>query len=152
MDKKIAGTLLQEQVVILEAAVRVLSDSRERVEKIFMQGREELSVGEKESCEALTARFARLCDFLFQRAFRTLDKIELLDEGTGIDRLNRAEKRGIITSAELWKELRDLRNSIAHEYLIEKSDRVLKEALRHSAELLETAQRFKEYVTQKNHL
>lgn len=152
MEKKLAEDFLKEHIVVLNAAAQVLLDSKGRVEKIFQQNNTELTVEEKESCEALTARFARLCDFMFQRVFRTLDKIELLDEGTGIDRLNRSEKRGIITSTELWKKLRDLRNAIAHEYLIEKSDRVVKEALEFSEELLDTTKRLKDYVTTKNYV
>src|SRR5206468_1514016 len=98
----------------------------------------ELTAGEKESCEALTSRFARLCDFLFQRVFRTIDIIELQDEGTGIDRLNRMEKRGVIPSAQAWRSLRDLRNSIAHDYLIERSGEVLRESHGRAQELLDT--------------
>ena len=73
--------------------------------------------------EALTSRFARLNDFLLQRVFRTLDQIELADEAA-LDRLQRAEARGLISSAERWRELRLLRNAIAHDYLIESADRV----------------------------
>lgn len=138
--------MLKEHVDILEAATQVLKDSHERVSKVFKKNKIDLSISEKESCEALTARFARLCDFLFQRAFRTIDAIELLDEGSGIDRLNRMEKRGIITSATLWRDLRELRNEIAHEYLIEHSDRVLKEAFQNTPELLRTVDAFKKYI------
>ncbi len=73
--------------------------------------------------EALAFHFARLNDFLLQRVFRTLDKIELADEAA-LDRLQRAEARGLISSAERWRELRLLRNAIAHDYLIESADRV----------------------------
>ena len=74
--------------------------------------------------ETLAFRFARRNDFLLQRVFRTLDQIELADEGTVLDRLQRAEARGLISSAERWRELRLLRNAIAHDYLIESADRV----------------------------
>ena len=74
-----------------------------------------LTVGERESCEALTSRFARLNDFLVQRVFHTLDQIELLDEGSPLDRLQRAEGCGLITSAEQWRELRMVRNSSARD-------------------------------------
>jgi hypothetical protein len=111
----------------------------------------ELSVGERESCEALTSRFARLNDFLVQRVFRTLDQIELLDEGSPLDRLQRAEARGLITSAERWRELRMLRNSIAHDYLIESADKVLHDALAATPELIETATRVVRYVGEKNY-
>ena len=152
MDEEVRKKLLAEQLQILDAACAVLMDSRNRVRRIFKKKTQKLSVQEKESCEALTARFARLCDFLFQRVFRTLDRIELQDEGTGIDRLNRMEKRGIISSSEKWKVLRELRNDIAHEYLIEKSDQVLKDCFQHTPELLETAENFKAYVGVKRYV
>lgn len=151
MDSAVMNKLLAEQINTLDAAVRVLQDSHQRVGDIFKKNKSELSVAEKESCEALTARFARLCDFLFQRAFRTLDQVELMDEGSGIDRLNRMEKRGVIASATLWRNLRELRNDIAHEYLIERSDHVLKEAYQYGPELLRTVEAFKKYLDSKGY-
>ena len=83
--------------------------------------------------------------------FRTLDQIELADEGTVLDRLQRAEARGLISSAERWRELRLLRNAIAHDYLIESADRVLREALTAAPELIETAECIGRYVHAKGY-
>lgn len=66
--------------------------------------------------EALTGRFARLSDMLLQRVFRLIDRLEFEDSGTLIDTVHRAEKRGLIRSADLMREIRELRNEIAHEY------------------------------------
>ena len=109
------------------------------------------TVEERESCEALTSRFARLNDFLVQRIFRTLDQVELADEGTVLDRLQRAEARGLIDSAHRWREIRLLRNAIAHDYLIESADTVLADALAAAPELAETVQRVLRYVTMKRY-
>jgi hypothetical protein len=38
------------------------------------------------------------------------------DTGTVIDIMNRAEKRGIVSSVEILHTIKDLRNNIAHEY------------------------------------
>lgn len=151
MDEKIGRKLVKEQLEILDAAALVLQESYARVQTLFSKKESSLSVGEKESCEALTARFARLNDFLFQKMFRILDRIELQEEGTAIDRLNRMEKRGIISSSSLWRELRELRNQIAHEYLIEKSDRVLKDAVANVPELISTVGRLKQYIQKKGY-
>ena len=75
-----------------------------------------------ERFEALAARFARLSDIMIQKVFRTLDAIDLEDRGTVRDRINRAEKRGVIESADNFVEIRMVRNEIAHEY---KSETVL---------------------------
>ncbi len=151
MDKKYLIKLLQEQLTILDSAVVVLQESYDRVKPIFDQKLSQLSIEQRESCEALTARFSRLCDFLFQKLFRTIDQIELVEEGTAIDRLNRMEKRGIISSAHEWRLIRDLRNDIVHEYLIESSDQVLKDAFASTPLLIKTVQLLKNYVAAKKY-
>lgn len=143
--------VLREQLHLLRAAATVLEESRSRVASFADRLGGDLSVGERESCEALTSRFARLNDFLVQRVFRTLDQIELMDEGSPLDRLQRAEARNLISSAERWRELRMLRNAIAHDYLIESADRVLVDAIAASPELLETAARLVRYVEQRRY-
>jgi hypothetical protein len=144
-------SVLREQLSLLRAAALVLEESRSRVAAFAERLGGELNVGERESCEALTSRFTRLNDFLVQRVFRTLDQIELLDEGTPLDRLQRAEARGVIVSAGRWRELRLLRNAIAHDYLIESADRVLGESLAAAPELLETVERLLRYVVKKDY-
>jgi hypothetical protein len=144
-------SVLREQLSLLRAAALVLEESRSRVALFAERLGGELNVGERESCEALTSRFGRLNDFLVQRVFRTLDQIELLDEGTPLDRLQRAEARGVIVSAERWRELRLLRTAIAHDYLIESADRVLGESLAAAPELLETVERLLRYVAKKDY-
>lgn len=151
MVKKQFSKLLKEQMKVLDSASAVLQESFERVKPILEANAKNLSIEQRESCEALTARFARLCDFLFQRLFRTLDQIELTDEGTALDRLNRMEKRGIIQSTNEWRLLRDLRNDIVHEYLIESSDEVLKETFKNTPPLIQTVLRLKKYVSEKGY-
>lgn len=143
--------VLTGQLALMRAAVQVLDESRGRVAAFADRLGGELTIGERESCEALTSRFGRLNDFLLQRVFRTLDQIELADDGTALDRLQRAEKRGLISSADRWRELRLLRNAIAHDYLIESADRVLRESLAAAPELIETAQRVGHYVVAKEY-
>jgi len=143
--------LLTDQIALMRAAVQVLDESRIRVSVFANRLDSELTMSERESCEALTSRFARLNDFLLQRVFRTLDQIELADEGTALDRLQRAEARGLISSAERWRELRLLRNAIAHDYLIESADRVLRESLTAAPELIETAECIGRYVHAKGY-
>jgi hypothetical protein len=68
--------------------------------------------------EAMTSRYARTTDMLINKVLRSLDTVEYIDSGTVIDAVNSAEKRGI-TSAQDMRNLKDLRNSIAHEYVTE---------------------------------
>ena len=46
-----------------------------------------------ERFESLTGRFARLSDLLIQKMFRLIDSLDLDDQGTVRDRINRAEKK-----------------------------------------------------------
>jgi len=68
--------------------------------------------------EAMTSRYARTTDMLINKVFRSLDAVEYIDGGTVIDAVNNAEKRGI-ADAKVLRQLKDLRNSIAHEYVTE---------------------------------
>ena len=146
---------LASQLSLMAAAASVLAESQSRVtvfkDLLTADDTASLSAGQRESCEALTSRFARLNDFLVQRMFRTIDRLELIDDSSVIDRLERAEARGLIDSAERWRQLRMLRNEIAHDYLIEAADRVLHEALEASTELLQTAGRVQAYVREKGY-
>ena len=69
-----------------------------------------------ESVEAFTGRFARSVDLLVNKVLRSLDRVELKSEGTLLDVVNRAEKRGFVKSSEELREMKDVRNMIAHDY------------------------------------
>lgn len=67
--------------------------------------------------ESFIARFSRASDIYFMKYLRT--KILIQDpgfHGSFIDSLNQAEKLNLIDHAEPWLEMRDLRNTAAHEY------------------------------------
>ena len=69
-----------------------------------------------ESVEAFSSRFARTVDLLVNKVLRSLDRVELLPPGTLIDVVNRAEKRGLVARATDLREMKDVRNIIAHDY------------------------------------
>lgn len=71
---------------------------------------------ELERIEAYTSRFARVVDLLVNKALRALDRYELADEGTLLDVLHRAEKRGLIRDVEAFRGMKEVRNIIAHDY------------------------------------
>jgi hypothetical protein len=144
-------TLLHENLKLAQASAAVLQESCLRAQPLLASPKTDLSPGERETLEALTARFARLADFLVQRLFRTLDEHELVSEGTVLDCLNRMEKRGIIPSTQTFRDIRALRNEIAHEYLIEKSDSVVRESLEKSAVLFQALASFEAYCTRKGY-
>ena len=72
--------------------------------------------------------------------------VEFLPPGTTfVDRINRAEKRGHIRSAYEWKEIREIRNQIVHEYATAQLLPLLRDVVQHIPELLECVGRLGEY-------
>lgn len=74
------------------------------------------TAGQLASVEAFCSRFARAVDLLVNKVLRSLDRVELRPEGTLLDVVNRAEKRGLIERATDLREMNDVRNLIAHDY------------------------------------
>lgn len=109
---------LEEQLLLAEKAAKALRFSYDRTESVPDTTDQAVAPEQAERLEALAARFARLSDILVQKVFRAIDAIELVDEGTLLDRLARMEKRRVIDSTETWKKIRELRNQIAHDYVL----------------------------------
>ena len=89
----------------LEQALTELIQTRRHLDYSFAQvatlpdDLENVTAGHLESVEAFCSRFARTVDLLVNKALRSLDRGELKPEGTLLDVVNRAEKRGFITRA-----------------------------------------------------
>ncbi len=127
----------------LAKAKDALQYSYEKCQRIKLH--EGLSYEELESFEALTSRFARLSDIVIQKVLRLLDFIDLEDTGTVRDRINRAEKKGVILSADNLVEIRILRNEIAHEYRSETAYAIFEKVLTYSPTLLESVDTITDY-------
>lgn len=95
-------------------ALKWLQRSVDMCSKEFQE--DDWNAEDYDAFEALTSRFARVSDMLLQKYFRALDTVELYDGGTLLDVLHRAEKRGLVSTADEFLEIRELRNEIAHEY------------------------------------
>jgi len=108
--------------------------------------RDSYTDAELETIDALTSRFARASDILTQRIFGLIDEIELEERGTFLDRIHRAEKREIVQSSDVLKEIREMRNHIAHEYTTENGAVLLSTILRLSSSLIEIIRRTELYV------
>lgn len=109
--------LLAQELKILQDACDVLTYSFNKCTAIGLK--ETYEPEELESFESFTGRFARLSDILIQKVFRLIDELDLDSHGTIRDRINRAEKKELIVSSEIFVEIRMVRNDIAHEYLPE---------------------------------
>lgn len=67
--------------------------------------------------ESFGAKFARMQDTLVDKLFPALLRAAGERPGAAIDNLNRAERLGLITSADSWLIMRRLRNHLVHEYI-----------------------------------
>jgi len=136
--------LLAEQIQALISAAGILRSSHEKCQ--IMGAGPGLNNEQMESFEALTARFARLSDMIIQQIFRSIDVLDLEDSGTVRDRINRAEKKRLIGSAEDFVQIRMLRNEIAHEYKTETILDIFERVLMLTPPLLQAVENIKRYV------
>ena len=106
----------------LEEALAELAQARAHLDFSFRQvaplpdNLKGATPGQLESVEAFSSRFARTVDLLVNKVLRTLDRVELLPQGTLLDVVNRAEKRSFVARAAELREMKDVRNIIAHDY------------------------------------
>lgn len=97
-----------------------------------------------ESWEALTARFARTTDIFLTKYIRFL--ILELDPGFRgeiRDYLDKAEKANLISDANVWMKIRELRNQIAHEYTKDDLEKTFKDVISFVPFVLKDLERFK---------
>jgi uncharacterized protein with HEPN domain len=70
-----------------------------------------------ERLEAFVSRFGRLQDTVGDKLLPALLVALAEPIGAAIDNLDRAEKLGLIVSADQWMDMRRLRNQMVHEYI-----------------------------------
>lgn len=76
----------------------------------------ELSTQQLAFLDMVTLRFGKLQDIIGSKIMPLILEILAEDAVTFIDKLNKLEKLGYVSSADWWLELRELRNQIAHDY------------------------------------
>ncbi len=108
-------SLLEQSLAELASARRHLDFSFQQVAGLpdTLSGATEQQL---ESAEAFTGRFARSVDLLVNKVLRSLDRMELKPDGTLLDVVHRAEKRGFVNQSDELREMKDVRNMIAHDY------------------------------------
>ncbi|GHV86425.1 hypothetical protein AGMMS50230_20330 [Spirochaetia bacterium] len=105
------------------------------------------SLEEFDKLEVLTSRYSRTTDMLVNKVLRSIDTVESEDIGTIIDIMNRAEKRRIVQSAELLHNIKDLRNSIVHEYQIKEIQKFFNKVLQYTPMLIEIIIKVNDYCS-----
>ncbi len=86
--------------------------------------------------ETLSSRYSRSIDFLIRKFLRTLDAYEFETQGTLVDVVNRAHKRALFDDIEEIRVMKDIRNSIVHEYIEDDLIAIFDELLSYTPKLL----------------
>lgn len=113
---------------------------------------ENLKPEDCDQLEALAGRFARLVDLFLQKLMRALDRFELEETGSLLDTANRAVKRGLVGDVEILRELKDLRNEVAHEYLVDDLEALYEEIYKATPILFMILDRLEAYLVDNHQI
>lgn len=105
---------------------------------------------EMDALETLCARFARSIDYLIRKVFRSIDDVEFENQGTLIDVVHNAEKRGLIESTEKMRLIKEIRNEIVHEYIQEEIQNHFSDVLINTEYVLKIIKNTIEYCRDKH--
>lgn len=117
MNRKDVIAELESLIIQLEKGLDILKYSIAKSESIDIS--KDLNYEELETMEAMTARFSKLSDIYTQKFLKSFFYLLGETNFTLIDKANYLEKLEIINSFEELLEIRELRNSISHEYILE---------------------------------
>ncbi len=137
---------LLENRILLEKQLFWLNHSFDEVQKIGLKPKYEVS--EFDSYENLCSRFSRMIDFLVRKIFRSIDAVEFENQGTLIDTVNHAHKRGLFENIDSVRQIKDLRNEIAHEYIDDALQDLFEDIVRLTPFLIEMAETTLKYTQQ----
>ena len=135
--------ILRENINVLNLSADWVRHSYEQTAAI--QTKTKYETEEFDKLENLTSRYARTTDMLVNKVLRSIDTVESEDIGTIIDIMNRAEKRGIVSSAEILHTVKDLRNNIAHECKIDEITNFFSDVKKYTPLLLDIIKKVNEY-------
>jgi len=147
MSEQQLRNLLRAELASLGRAASSLEKSVAKCSRLTPSPRQ--SFEEEESFDALTSKFARCSDILTQKVLKTLIFLLREDAPTFVDRMNLCEKLGAIPSAKSLVEIRDLRNTIAHEYAVDDLMELYADVLKLCPQLLEAAKSAEFFVERR---
>ena len=106
-------------------------------------------VSDFDTLETLTSRFAKSIDFLVRKLWRAIDAAEFESQGTLIDVVNRAHKRGLFDDIDVVQQIKEIRNDVTHEYLNERLKELFADVVKTTPALLDLMQRTIAYCEQQ---
>lgn len=124
---------IEQQLDLLNQALQTFQYTLNKAKAIGIK--EHYNFDELDIFESLSSKFARISDILTQKVLKSIFMLLREEAKTFLDRAHLAEKLSLVGSADDLKNIRDLRNEIAHEYCIADIT-VLFESLLTNADLL----------------
>ncbi len=114
--------------------------------------KKEYSIEEFGLFETLCSRYSRGIDFLIRKVFRTIDAYEFENQGTLVDVVNNAHKRGLFDDIETLRIMKDVRNTVVHEYVEDELTVIFDEVLEYSGSLIVIMESTLSYMSKKTAL
>lgn len=137
---------LAQDLQLLEKQMRWLELSYQQCSGIGIK--KQYSIEEFGYYETLCSRYSRGIDFLIRKIFRTLDEYEFENQGTLIDVVNNAHKRNLFQDIDQLRLMKDMRNTIVHEYIEDHLVDVFEAVLEYSGSLMGIMKNTKEYMAE----
>lgn len=135
---------LAQDLQLLEKQMRWLELSYQQCSSIGIK--KQYSIEEFGYYETLCSRYSRGIDFLIRKIFRTLDEYEFENQGTLIDVVNNAHKRNLFQDIDQLRLMKDMRNTIVHEYIEDHLVDVFEAVLEYSGSLMGIMKNTKKYM------
>ena len=129
--------LLEKQIFWLEISYKQCSE---------IGIKKEYSIDEFGYFETLCSRYSRGIDFLIRKIFRTLDEFEFENQGTLVDVVNNAHKRNLFQDIEHLRLMKDMRNTIVHEYIEDHLVDVFADVLEYTKSLMDIMENTQKYM------
>lgn len=135
-------------------SAKLLMSSFERMKHLIplsVSSIKDLNPENLDMIDAFRVRFCDLQDSLGNKVFRSLLLLEEEQIGTGIDVINKMEKRGILESFDSFKKVRNIRNAFSHDYpdSDEAKIELLNDAYQNTRILIKILNNVIDYTTEK---
>lgn len=145
--RRVQRATLEEHVALVEKSAAALRHSLHKCDRMGVKA--DYTLDELDHFEALSARFARTSDLYTQRLLKSLFIVIGEDPVSFMDKARLAEKLSVIDSASDLEAIRDLRNTIAHEYALANLSEVFQRTLELTRKLFEIIASTERYVIEK---
>lgn len=135
---------LQNDKKLLEKQLFWIEISYNECQKIGIKS--EYSIEEFGKFETLCSRYSRGIDFLIRKIFRTLDEYEFENQGTLVDVVNNAHKRELFENIDELRLMKEIRNTIAHEYIEDDLVDIFEDVLLYTIKLIQIINNTLKYI------